>query len=432
MSSRRWIWMPVLGAALFALPAAPATAADYEIPPILEAKDFLPADLLKSAHHEVEPQVTNDGYMNQYTIVSDFGTFRVKSTAMARRRIHEVGGIAKLKGLSQTEAFADALAASATKTLQSAGQIAADPVGTVKGLPGGVSRMFKRMALKGEQVVDKTGEIIAKQGKEGEGGVGEEEVDAAVDAGKDLVGVNKAKRRLAKRVGVDPYSTNKILQEELDRLAWAAFGGGFALDQATSSVPLQSQVTQVSDVVWDSNPDDLEVAGREKLAKMGVPEKEIDAFYNAPYLTTTSRTAIVTLLDKMKGVEGLSVVVPLASKLEGDEEAGFFVASCVFLKKYHEKHGPLKKLLAGPVMPRGAKGDGTLVLAFALDYLAWTKDIAAAATKIDGAVKDNASLGKVELWVAGAFSSRSKDEIAALGWAVHENAAEKLGAKLPK
>ena len=44
-------------------------AADYEIPPILEAKDFLPAALLKGEQHEVEPQVTNDGYMNQYTVV---------------------------------------------------------------------------------------------------------------------------------------------------------------------------------------------------------------------------------------------------------------------------------------------------------------------------------------------------------------------------
>ena len=421
----------LIAVALFTLSAVPALAADYEVPPILKAKDFLPADLLKGAHHEVEAQVTNDGYMNQYTIVSDFGTFKAKSTAMARRRIHEMGGIAKLKELSQTEAFANALAASATKTLKTAGQVVADPVGTVKGLPGGVSKMFKRMALKGEQVVDKTGEIIAKQGEEGGGG-GEEKVDKAVDAGKDLVGVNKAKRGLAKRVSVDPYSTNKILQEELERLAWAAFGGGFALDQATSAVPLAGEVTQVSNAVWDSNPADLEVTGREKMAKMGVPKEEIDAFYRAPHLTTTSRTALVALLEKLKGVEGLPVMVRLASKLEGAEEAGFFVASCVLLEKYHEAHGPLKKILAGPVMPRGAKVDGTLVLAFALDYLVWTKDIAAAATKIDGTAKSDASLEKVEIWVAGSLSSRSKDEIAALGWAIHEKAAEKLGIQPPR
>ena len=165
---------------------------------------------------------------------------------------------------------------------------------------------------------------------------------------------------------------------------------------------------------------------------MGVPKEEIDAFYKAPFLTTTSRTIVVTLLEEMKGVEGLPVVVPLASKLEGAEEAVFFVASCVLLKKYHEEHGPLKKLLAGPVMPRGAKGDGTLVLAFALDYLVWTKDIAAAATRIDSAVKGDSSAGKVEFWVTGSLSSRAKDEIAALGWAVHEKAAEKLGVQPPR
>jgi hypothetical protein len=423
---------PALLASIILSLSSLSLAADYEIPPILEAKDFLPADMLKGENHEVMPQVTNDGYMNHYTIVSDFGTFKAKSTRMARRRIHEVGGIKTLKDVSQTEAFADALAASATKTLKSAGKIVADPVGSVKGISSGVGRMFKRMALKGEKVVDKAEEIIDKQGDEEEGGGGEEKVDKAVDAGKDLVGVNKAKRRLAKRAGVDPYSTNKVLQEELDRLSWAAFGGGFALDQAMSGIPLTGEVTQVSDMVWESTPADLEVTGREKLAKMGVTKEKIDAFYKAPHLTTTSRAAIVTLLEKMQGVEGLPVVVRLSLKLQGEEEAGFFVASCVLLGKYHETQGPLKEILAGPVMPRGAKSDGTLVLAFALDYLVWTKDIAAAATKIDGNLKGDASLERIEFWVAGYLSSRSKDEIAALGWAVHEKAAEELGVQLPR
>ena len=83
-------------------------------------------------------------------------------------------------------------------------------------------------------------------------------------------------------------------------------------------------------------------------------------------------------------------------------------------------------------MPWGAKGDGTLVLAFALDYLVWTKDIAAAAGKIAGTVKSDTSLERAELWVAGALSPRTKDEVAALGWAAHEKAAEKLGIQLPR
>ena len=406
-------------------------AADYESPPVLEAKDFLPSDRLKGEHYEVEPRVTSDGYMNRYTIRSDFGTFEARSTAMALKRISEVGGIARLKELSQTDAFAGALAESAEKTVQSVGRVVEDPVGTAKGVSAGVGRMVKRMALKAEKAVDKAGEVISKEGGE-EGATSGDSVDKAVEAGKDIAGVNSAKRRLARRAGVDPYSGNEVLQAELDRLAWAAFGGGFAVDKATSGIPLQGELASVSNMVWESSPADLEVMGREKLAKMGTPKDQIDAFYKARALTTSSRAAIVTILDKMEGVENRPEVARLASRLEGEDEALFYVASCAMLQGYHSNQKALEGILAGPVMPWGVRGDGTLVLALALDYLSWTEDIAAAAARIDGDVKKDSSLGKVEIWVSGSLSPRSRTELESLGWEVHVRAAGEMGIERPR
>ena len=419
---------PALLLLLLVMLCAPPAAgtAGYETPPILNAKDLLPSDLLKGRHHEVEPKVTNDGYLNHYTIVSDFGTFGVGSTAMARMRILEVGGIAELRELSETEAFAGALADSARKTAKSAARIVTDPVGTAKGIPEGVGRMFKRLANTTGKVVDSAGEALSEEGGEGGGG---STADKAAEAGKELAGINKARRGLAKRVGVDPYSTNPVLQEELERLAPAAFGGGLTAGLATKAVPLVGQVTKVSGLVWDASPGDLEVAGRESLAKMGVTPEQADAFYKAPNLRVTSRVSIVTLLEAMEGVAGRAEVVRLASSLRNEEEAGFFVTSLLLLKGCHETQGPLKKILAGPVMPWGARGDGTLVLAFAFDHLVWTKDIATAAGRIDAEMKGDPSLEKVELWSSGSFSSRARKELESLGWEVHEKAAGNLGIK---
>jgi hypothetical protein len=414
----------LLSLTLLFLPQA-LPAADYETPPTLQARDYLPADLLKGKHHQVEPRVVNDGYMNRYTIKSDFGTFEARSTAMARIRIHEVGGIAKLKELSETEAFIDALAASTEKTVQSAVQIVKDPKGTIEGIPEGVGRMFKRMSQTADKVVDSAGETVSQGGGQGT----EEKV---VETGKELAGVNKAKRGLAKRVGVDPYSTNEVLQAELERLSWAAFSGGLVIRAAKSAIPFAGQITAVSGMVWDSNPADLEVAGRESLSKMGVPEKWIDAFYKVPHLTVTSRVIMVTLLEKMSGVEGLPEVVRLASNLRNREEAEFFVASCAMLEGYHRTRGPLRSILAGPVMPWGARGDGTVVLALAVDYLSWTKDIAAAAVRIADKVKADSNLQKTELWTAGALSPRSREELGALRWTLNEKAAGKLGLELSR
>ena len=75
----------------------------------------------------------------------------------------------------------------------------------------------------------------------------------------DLLGVNKAKRRIAKQVGADPYTTNPILGKQLDDLARAAFAGGVSLDVAlavsTAGVATAISTTAtVSNLVWDKSP----------------------------------------------------------------------------------------------------------------------------------------------------------------------------------
>lgn len=70
--------------------SATVIAADYEFPPVLEAAHLLDRSLLQGEHHDIEPQVTNDGFMNHFTIRSDFGTFEVRSQAMVPVRVREV------------------------------------------------------------------------------------------------------------------------------------------------------------------------------------------------------------------------------------------------------------------------------------------------------------------------------------------------------
>ncbi len=394
---------PALLVALAPLITPPSLrATDYEKPPTLNAEDFLPADLLKGQHHEVDRKVINDGYMNHYTIRSDFGIFEAPSTAMARKRIGEIDGIAQLREM-----------------------IGADPVGTARGVPAGAGRMLRRTANTAGRVVNSAGETLSQRGQEG-GGSGDSAA-RAVEVGMELAGINRAKRGLAKRVGVDPYSRNPVLQQELERLAPAALGGGFAASLATAGIPLAGQLTTVSSMVWDSSPGDLEVAGRESLAKMGVSEGEINAFYRAPHMTVTSRVAVVTVLEGMEGVAGRPKAVRLASQLRSVEEVGFFVASLFMLQGYHETREPLEMILAGPVMPWGAKADGTLALAFAFDHLAWTEDIATATKRIAGEVDGSSTLKGEELWSSGSFSARARKELESLGWTVHEKAAGKLG-----
>src|SRR5438045_9319796 len=94
------------------------------------------------------------------------------------------------------------------------------------------------------------------------------------DAAMDLLGINKAKRRIAKQVGADPYTTNPVLARQLDDLARAAFAGGVSLDVAltvsTAGVATAISATaRVSDLVWDRSPQDIRSVHEQKLAPMG-------------------------------------------------------------------------------------------------------------------------------------------------------------------
>jgi hypothetical protein len=50
---------------------------------------------------------------------------------------------------------------------------------------------------------------------------------------QQLIGFSDTKRKMAIKLGVDPYSTNPVLQHELDGIAWASFAGGSTFYLAT-------------------------------------------------------------------------------------------------------------------------------------------------------------------------------------------------------
>ena len=147
-------------------------------------------------------------------------TFTANGTEMLAIRVGELTAIAKLS----TGVFADALAASAKKTGAAIGQAVMNPVETVSGIPAGVGRFFQSASTKVSRATESTAASNSSQ-KAGTG-----------DTAKDLLGVNQAKRQIAKQVGADPYTMNPVLAKQLDDLARAAFAGGVSLDVALAAI----------------------------------------------------------------------------------------------------------------------------------------------------------------------------------------------------
>ncbi|MDH3719340.1 MAG: hypothetical protein OES79_14570, partial [Planctomycetota bacterium] len=195
----------------------------FEAAADISAADFLPAEVLRGEHHKVDDRVRNDGYLNYYTIVSDFGEFEAVSTAMLKTRIGEINALGELDALSKTEVFAKAAADAGVKQLKSIKQFATKPVETITGIPAGIGRMFGRYKRQADEAIDATQEFVANDETESEDkeAKSDDDSNAAVDLTESYLGVGKAQRNWARKLGTDPYSSNEVLQAAIKEVAWA-------------------------------------------------------------------------------------------------------------------------------------------------------------------------------------------------------------------
>ena len=171
---------------------------------------------MQGPHHTIREQVRTFSGMNEFVIDSEFGLFPADGNEMLVRRLKEVYAIAQLKEVSRGDQFKDALVTAAKSPLNAAKNIVRDPVKAISSVPKGVMKFM-----------DRAGDSIKNIGKKGDGN------DQDGSKAEQLIGYSKVKRKLAVELGVDPYSTNAVLQKELDGIAWATWAGGFAFRAAT-------------------------------------------------------------------------------------------------------------------------------------------------------------------------------------------------------
>jgi hypothetical protein len=167
-------------------------------------------------------------------------------------RVEEMAAVNALEELGHAEAFAGAMTAGVEMRYRRLGRIAMNPVDTVKGLPSGalryLSHSYEDLKDTARRVTDRIAHETTEEGdpyRSAAPPIAPETAAlpppwyargaASVErAGLSWLGYYKTRRALAERVGVDPYSTNPLLKERLDSLAWAAFSGdktlGLALD----------------------------------------------------------------------------------------------------------------------------------------------------------------------------------------------------------
>jgi hypothetical protein len=396
-----------LGMVLSAPGLLAATLPSVEPMPTLDAAMLAPADLLNGTGYTIDATVPVVGYMGQFILRAPAGTFNADGTEMLAIRVGELAAIAQLSQLSQTDVFANALAASAMKTGAAIGQAVMNPVETISGIPAGVGRFFQSAATTISRATESTGSSDSSQSA------------SAGNAAMDALGINKAKRRIAKQVGADPYTTNPVLAKQLDDLARAAFAGGVSLDVAlavsTAGVATAVSATAtVSNMVWDKSPEDIRAINENKLAAMGVGADTVRAFVTNRWLTPTLSASFVEHLAQIPAAKGRAAVVTLASTVASEGEARFMVNAVSMARQISTERDPVVALdLAGRIMTVRTRG-GRMEVPAPVDYVVWTEPVKAFAERND--------LKGVQrrILITGLASARAREGLQATGWTLQE------------
>ncbi len=383
----------------------------FEEPPVLKASDLAPPVMLKGPRFTVDERVPVANLLDQFIIRSDFGVFEAHGRAMLGVRVVEVGALEELEKTSKTEEFLKAAGNAAARPVKAAANMVMNPVETVKGAPAAVGRFFDRVEVGAKYVAGAT---------KGEGSTADKTAAVTERVGgvtADVLGYEQERRALAKRLGVDPYTTNHVLSEKMNDIAWVAFSGRVGLNTVMAvAVPFSMAVSATSitnDMVWDMKPADLLAQNEKKLTDMGVGADVVAAALHNRWYSITALTSLVNGLESLTGPTGRDQVVAFAAAAATEDRARLIVAAVEMLARYHATVEPLVRVAApGPIVAR-TKG-GALLVPAPIDYAPWTKPVATFARRPDLKAKERT------VWVTGTLSPRAKQEFATAGWIVRE------------
>ena len=438
-SARRVILFLMLGICAV---TSGSRAADegYETPSKLKASDVLPAEMQRGDHFHVMPGVENDGYMNHYTVASDYGEFEAYGDLSLMRLIRQIHALAQLDEISKSKVFLESAAKAATGQ-----EFGGHPVTTVKGIPDGITHMFhkyKREAKQGYQAAKQVGgeavDVVTpgeddQKKEDSDDTKGDQESDpsdteelrnqttqAAEKYAEKWFGLNTSERQWYKKLEVDPYNRNPVLRKEVKTVATVDAAAHFGMKFVPiPSIPGVNYLSRVNDAVWNVDPEELRDQNIKLLQEAGVDEKLIAKFMTNEYLSPSQQTLVLATLTQMKGVKDLETVLRISAAADSFELAEFDLANALFLEAYHKFQTPVAKVFGGEPVPIFLDSDGHLNIIVSVDYAFWTEDLGEVITIMAKKFAEQEAETR-QLWLRGRASARFEEAVKDLDWTLRQ------------
>lgn len=389
-----------------------AQAPAFEEPPTLKASELLKPEYAAGPLHKVRESVPTYAGANWFTIDSQFGVFEAEGNAMLEQRVAEVYAIARLEEVSRTNEFARALGQAAKSPIVAAKSLVTQPVKTVSAVPKGVWKVLNRA---GQAVKESSQRRERSEYEDSRAG--------------ELLGVSKAKRELALRLGVDPFSSNETLQRQLNSIAWASFAGETTIAALTAaasggaSVALTatSVIGRNQDRLRESTPNDLRRDNLALLLKMGVTKEDANRLLNNPSFSPWHQTDFVNELAALDGVMGRGEFVRAAGEITEDEaDAIFCVETARLMRRIHGAGTRLLRITLSNGYPVCLTADGHLVVALQWDYAAWTPRAAAFIDGMEKLAAKSKLSPKLHLVLTGDVSGTLRRQVESRGHIVQD------------
>ncbi len=349
-------------AALFTIAVA---GSGFEPAATFRASQILPASLVKGPHHTVLEEVKADGYYQEFHIQSDFGAMEAEGRTVLRTRLTEVDALARLSEVSKTETFARA-----------------------------------------------AGGAVLDVGK----GV----------AAASVFGVNGAARAWAKKLGVDPYTTNPVLHQALVDMGRIDAAASIVVKIVVPIPALVATTATVGDLVWEADPEAVRKENERRVDELGVSKEAAHRFFVNGNYTLTSQTRLIAALHTV-AVPGCGDYLDAASEATEEREALFFVESAEMLTGLGNADR-VSAILADSRTIVAKTGTQAVAL-FPFDWLRWTESLKASAVEIGGRARQELGARTLVVRLSGKATPAAKAGLAAAGWTVKDGVV--AGLRVP-
>lgn len=410
-------FIAILSSALFILTfqlfAQMANAQNFEEPANRAASKILPPNKLSGPHYRIQELVVSYGYLHDWTVKSDFGTFHVTGDGALRKLLKEIRAIAALRKIKTSDAVVESLANAAKSPFVLGKKLITDPVDTITGIPKGIFSIFENVT-----------ESVTMEHDPSE--------DARI---KQVLFVSSWKRDFAFEQGVDVYSSNTVLQEELNSVGWAAAVAGLtttALAGASSVKAITVMknlrtLNQLNNAIKENPPPRLRLINEEKLTEMGVSKDLTKKFLDHPNFTPRHDTVITFNLESLRGAKGRDKFLEFALLARDEPGANYFQQISETMRGYHDSVSPLIDIAIVGGMVVAQTHAGNVLVPFPLDHGVWSEK----ASRIIGNVKQyyqsRGFRGEFDMWLTGTVSPLALSNLERLGFKVTENIDERIG-----